>query len=439
MMRQPPSFGGALAGRDWPASVPASFVSSAAAAAAGRAPGFSRASASDRRRALRVWWREIDKVLLALVAVLMLVGALAVFSASPASAARLSTAQTRLGELQFFWLHLRYVALGLVVLIATSMMERDFLRRALIVLAGAMIVGLMLVPLVGEEVNGAQRWLRLGISIQPSEILQPAFAVTLAWILSWRLRDPHLPVIAIGFALLLLIIALLMAQPNLGASILFAGAWLVMVTVAGLPLKPIGVFAGLGVAGLSLAYLTYDNGYQRLMQFLGGGSAYDQVDLAHRTLTGGGLTGSGQWLGTNKMRLPEAHTDYIFSVIGEEYGLLLCALVVILYLAIILKVMIRLLDEERMFEILAASGLVALFGGQAFMNILVNLQLLPSKGITLPLISYGGSSTLAQCLGIGLLLAFTRRNPYLSRERFDLFGALRDLRPRLGALLGPDR
>ena len=198
----------------------------------------------------------------------------------------------------------------------------------------------------------------------------------------------------------------------------------VLVMLAGLPLQRVGLLAGVGVGALVLAYLFYDNARHRIDSFLGGGTAFDQVDLASRTLMAGGWTGSGLWLGTRKMILPEAHTDYIFSVIGEEFGLLVCGVVVLLYLAIVARVLVRLLDEDNLFIVLAATGLVALFGGQAFVNILVNLQLFPSKGLTLPLVSYGGSSTIAQCFLVGLLLAITRRNPYLSREKFDLRGAL---------------
>ncbi|MEN7536545.1 FtsW/RodA/SpoVE family cell cycle protein [Aurantiacibacter sp. DGU5] len=373
---------------------------------------------------VRIWWREIDRVSLVLIALLMAVGALAVISASPASAARLSTADTQLGELHFFWLHLRWQALGIVILLATSLLEPTLLRRGAIVMAAVMLFFLVLVPVVGTEVNGARRWLNLGLSLQPSEFLKPAFVITLAWILSWKLHDPDLPVIGVSFALLVVIVGLVIAQPNLGEAILFAGAWFVMVMLAGLPMQRIGVMSGLGVAGLVAAYMFYDNARHRIDSFLGGGTAYDQVDLAARTLQGGGWTGTGLWLGTNKMRLPEAHTDYIFSAVGEEFGLLVCAIIVVLYLAIVMRVLVRLVNEDRMFNILAASGLIALFGGQAFINILVNLQLFPSKGMTLPLVSYGGSSTLAQCFTIGLLLAVTRRNPFLDREKFDLRGTL---------------
>jgi cell division protein FtsW len=287
-----------------------------------------------------------------------------------------------------------------------------------------MLAAMALVPFLGVEVNGAKRWLQLGLSFQPSEFLKPAFAITLAWILSWRVRDPNLPVIQIATGLLGIIAALLMAQPDFGSTILFVGAWSVLVVLSGIDMRRIGVLAGSGLAAIAVTYLLYDNARHRIDAFLGGGSAFDQVDLARRTLLAGGWTGSGLWLGTRKLSLPEAHTDYIFSVIGEEFGLLICGLVVVGYLAIVVRVLVRLVDEEDLFTVLSATGLISLFGGQAFINILVNLQLFPSKGMTLPLVSYGGSSTIALCLSVGLLLALTRRNPYLTREGFDWRNAI---------------
>jgi cell division protein FtsW len=301
---------------------------------------------------------------------------------------------------------------------------RDRPRRGGIVLGAAMLVFLVLVPIVGSEVNGAKRWINIGMRFQPSEFLKPAFAILMAWILSWKLRDNTLPVIPISGALMALVAVLLMAQPDLGDAILFVGAWLVVAMLAGMPMKKIMMAGGAGVGALVLAYFFYENARHRIDSFLGGGTAFDQVDLASRTLLAGGWTGTGLWLGRRKMQLPEAHTDYIFSVIGEEFGLLVCALVVLLYLAIVLKVIVRLIEEENLFTVLACSGLAALLGGQAFINILVNLQLFPSKGMTLPLVSYGGSSTIAQCVTVGLLLALTRRNPFLSREGLGLAGAL---------------
>ncbi len=378
----------------------------------------------DRKRQVQVWWREIDRVLLMLVIILMVLGSIAVAAASPASARRLSTSEVQLSDLYFFWLHIRWQVLGIAVLVGTSMVPSELARRGGILLGAGMLALLVLVPLIGFERNGATRWIDLGIAFQPSEFLKPAFAVLLAWILSWKVRDPQLPVIGISGALLGTIVILLMAQPNLGAAILFVGTWFVLVMLAGLPMQRIGILTGVGLGALVMAYAFYENARMRIDSFLGGGTAYDQVDLASRTLMGGGWTGTGFGLGTNKMRLPEAHTDYIFSVVGEEFGLVACGVIVVLYLAIVMRVLVRLVQEDRLFIILAATGLVALFGGQAFINILVNLQLFPSKGMTLPLVSYGGSSTIAQCFTIGLLLAITRRNPFLSREEFNLRGSL---------------
>jgi len=373
----------------------------------------------DKRSQLRIWWREIDRVLLSLVLLMMAIGTVAVAAASPASARRLSSSAVRLDELYFYWLHIRWQMLGILTMLGISLVPREWARRGAIMLCAAMLIGLLLVPFLGAEVNGARRWLRFGISLQPSEFLKPAFAITLAWILSWRVRDPNLPVIPLATGLVGLIVVLLMMQPDFGSSILYIGTWGVLVLLSGIDLRRIGALAGAGSAAMLATYLFYDNARHRIDAFLGGGSAFDQVDLARRTLMSGGWTGNGLWLGTRKLSLPEAHTDYIFSVIGEEFGLAMCAVIVLLYLAIIVRVLIRIMDEEDLFTILSASGLIALIGGQAFINILVNLQLFPSKGMTLPLVSYGGSSTIALCLTVGLMLALTRRNPYLSRERFD--------------------
>ena len=375
---------------------------------------------------LKIWWREVDRVLLGLILALMLIGTAAVAAGSPASARRLSTSAEKLPDLYFYWAHLRFQLVGLMVMIGASFLSRDNARRLGIVLAAVMLVALMLVPFVGHEVNGSKRWLRFGIGIQPSEFLKPGFAIAMAWILSWRLKDPNLPVLAIVSGLMGLIAVLLMLQPNLGATILFLGVWFVLVLLSGVSAKKIGGIIALGATGVAAAYLFYDNARHRINDFFSGGAEFDQVDLAQKTLLGGGWTGTGFWLGLKKFSLPEAHTDYVFSVIGEEFGLIVCAIVIILYLAIIARVLVRLADEENLFALLAAAGLVTQIGGQAFINILVNLQLFPSKGMTLPLVSYGGSSTIAVCLAVGLLLALTRRNPFLTRETPGLRALLAD-------------
>jgi cell division protein FtsW len=378
------------------------------------APSYRR----NHRSEFAIWWREIDRLLLAMILALMAIGSLAVAAASPASAHRLSTDSIKLNDLHFFLIHLRWQAVGLVALFVASALPKDIARRSAIVLGFAMLLALMLVPVVGSEVNGARRWLNLGISLQPSEFLKPAFAICLAWILAWRARDPDLPVQQISLGLMLLVGALLMIQPDFGSTILFVAVWFAMMLLSGLEMRRILLAVAGGIGALVLTYLFYENARYRIDSFIGGGSAYDQVGLAQRTLLSGGWTGDGFWLGMRKFSLPEAHTDYIFSVIGEEFGLLACAVIVFLYLAITVRVLLRLIDEEDLFTVLAATGLAAQLGGQAFINILVNLQLFPSKGMTLPLISYGGSSTVALCLGVGFLLSITRRNPFLKREQF---------------------
>ncbi|MEL6539956.1 MAG: putative peptidoglycan glycosyltransferase FtsW [Pseudomonadota bacterium] len=368
------------------------------------------------REAVRVWWSELDRGLLGLIIILMAVGFTAVLAASPASADQLSTRDVTLDPFMFVKRHAVFMCLGLGGMIMVSFLSRDNARR-LALIAGLIMFGLlMLVPLIGFERKGAVRWINLGISVQPSEFLKPGFAIALAWILSWRMRDPNLPVFWLATGITLACASLLMLQPNLGETLLFVGTWFVLIFLAGAPWRWIlGLVAAVPAIG-GLVYLTYENGRNRIDAFLGGGTAFDQVDLANRTLMNGGWTGNGLWLGTRKYNLPEAHTDYIFSVIGEEGGLLVCALVVLLYLAIIWRALIRMAGEDDMFAVLAGTGLIAQFGGQAFINMAVNLKLAPATGTTLPLISYGGSSMLAVCFTLGLLLAITRRNPFLERD-----------------------
>ncbi|NQX94043.1 MAG: cell division protein FtsW [Erythrobacter sp.] len=368
------------------------------------------------REAVRVWWSELDRTLLALIVILMAVGFTAVLAASPASADQLSTRSVTLDPFMFVKRHAVFMTLGFGGMIMVSFLSHDNARRLGLISALVMFALLMLVPLIGFERKGAVRWINVGMSLQPSEFLKPGFAIALAWILSWRMRDPNLPVFWLVTGIMLACASLLMLQPNLGETLLFVGTWFVMIFLAGVSLPRIGGVIGLGVAALILIYFTYENGRNRIDAFLGGGTAFDQEYLANRTLLNGGWTGNGLWLGTRKYNLPEAHTDYIFSVIGEEGGLLICALVVLLYLAIIGRALVRLAGEENMFAVLAGSGLVAQFGGQAFINMAVNLKLAPATGTTLPLVSYGGSSMLAVCFTLGLLLAITRRNPFLERD-----------------------
>jgi cell division protein FtsW len=378
----------------------------------------SRLGRSDRSP-LAVWFWELDRVLLGLILTLLAIGLIAVAAASPVTALKQSTEAVSIDPLYYFYRQLGWVIVGIPLMLVVSMLPKEQARRFAILGAIAALILLFLVPVLGKTVNGAQRWIGYGFAtIQPGEFLKPLYAVSLAWLLSLRVKDPGLPVISLSIILTGIIAILLMMQPNLGETIVFCGIWFAVMTVSGLSARLIAAVGVGGVGGLVGAYFFYPVATQRINAWLFGGGEFDQVMFAHKALTGGGLLGTGPGLGTAKFKLPEAHTDYIFSVIGEEFGLLACMAIALVYLAIIVRVFLRLLDEEDNFIILAVSGLTAQFGGQALINMAVNLQLFPSKGMTLPLISYGGSSVLALCIGVGLLLAFTRRNPYLDRSHY---------------------
>ncbi len=371
------------------------------------------------RSPLGRWFWEIDRVLLLLVAVLIGIGLIAVAAASPAAGQRYSGGNVRVPELYYFYRQLLWIAASLPVMIAISMMPRDQLRRWSIAGAVLFLVLLAAVPFIGEEKNGAVRWIELGVGqLQPSEFLKPFFVVALAWLLSLKHGDKSLPVFPLSAVLVGIIAFLLMKQPDFGSTIIFAAVWIAMLAIAGLRMKLLLALGAAAVAGVVVAYFTYDVATARIDGFLFGHGDTFQTDNAMRTLTAGGLFGMGPGGGTRKFGLPEPHTDYIFSVIGEEFGLIACLAIAGLYLAIVGRVLIKLLEEESSFAILAASGLVITFGLQALINMAVNVQIAPSKGMTLPFNSYGGSAMLALSNGMGLLLAFTRRNPYLTRSPY---------------------
>jgi cell division protein FtsW len=378
----------------------------------------SRYGRSDRSPIGRWFW-EIDRVLLLLVAVLIGIGLIAVAAASPAAGQRYSGGNVRFNELHYFYRQIIWIGASLPVMIGISMMPREKLRRISIAGAVMFLVLLALVPIIGEEKNGAIRWINIGVGqLQPSEFLKPFFVVAMAWLLSLKQGDKSLPVFPVSAVLTAVVAFLLMKQPDFGSTIIFASVWIAMLALAGLNLR---LLIGLGVAavlGVVVAYFTYDVATVRIDGFLFGQGDTFQTDNAMRTLTAGGLFGMGPGGGTRKFGLPEPHTDYIFSVIGEEFGLIACLAIACLYLAIVGRVLVKLLDEESPFAILAAAGLVIEFGLQALINMAVNVQIAPSKGMTLPFISYGGSSMLALSIGMGLLLAFTRRNPYLTRSPY---------------------
>ena len=371
------------------------------------------------RSAFGRWFWEIDRVLLLLVTVLISIGLIAVAAASPAAASRYSDGAVQFAPLYYFYRQLVWLILGVPTMLAVSMLPKDVARRFALGGAAFFVLLLALVPFVGVEVNGARRWIGIGFGqVQPSEFLKPLFVVSLAWLLSLKTQDRSLPVVPLSGLLTGLVAALLMKQPDFGQTIIFCLMWMALLMLSGVSGKAIGWLVAAGVLGVIAAYLFYPVATLRIDNFLFAHGDTYQVDSARRTLTAGGLFGLGPGAGQAKFRLPEPHTDYIFSVIGEEFGMIACLAIAALYLAIVVRVFIKLLHEEDSFLLLAAAGLTCQFGVQALINMAVNVQIAPSKGMTLPFISYGGSSMVALSIGFGLLLAFTRRNPYLTRSPY---------------------
>ena len=371
------------------------------------------------RSSFGMWFWEIDRVLLLLAFVLISVGLIAVAAASPSAASRYSGGSVTIAPLYYFWRQIGWVVVGIPVMIGVSMLPRVQARR--LALAGALFFGALLVavPLIGSEANGARRWIGVApAQIQPSEFLKPCFVVALAWLLSLRTHDRSLPVLPISGVLVCIVAIFLMKQPDFGQTIVFVTMWLALLMLSGVSFRLMGALGGLSGVGVVLAYLFYPVATQRIDNFLFKSGDTFQVDSAYATLTAGGFLGTGPGGGEKKFGLPEAQTDYIFSVIGEEFGLIACIAIAALFLAIVVRVFVKLLDEDDPFVVLAAAGLVTQLAVQAMINMAVNVGLAPSKGMTLPFISYGGSSMIALCLGFGLLLAFTRRNPYLKRSPY---------------------
>ncbi len=381
----------------------------------GKPPRLGRAD----RSALGRWFWEIDLVLLALVTVLIGIGLIAVAAASPAAGVRYSDGAVQFPPLYYFYRQCIWLAIGVPVMFVVSMLPKDLARRACLVGTAVAIAALAVTPFIGHQVNGARRWLGFGmLQVQPSEFLKPLYVVAMAWLLSLKQHDRTLPVVPISLVVTGLIAAFLMKQPDFGQTVIFLLMWTALLTLSGAPLKGLAALAGVGVAAVVLAYLFYPVAHIRIDNFLFQSGDTYQVDSARRTLMHGGLFGTGPGAGSMKFKLPEPHTDYIFSVIGEEFGLIACLAIALIYVAIIVRVFVKLLDEEDPFILLAAAGLATQFGAQAIINMAVNVQLAPSKGMTLPFLSYGGSSMVALSMGFGLLLAFTRRNPYLTRSPY---------------------
>lgn len=347
------------------------------------------------------WWLTVDRWLLASLLVLVAVGAVMAFAASPAVAERLNYA-----PLHFAHRQLALIPPAILVMAAVSLLAPKGVAR---LGAAAFVVGLALTALAsvsGVEVKGARRWLAFGgFSLQPSEILKPGFVVVTAMLLAAR-RD------ALAAALLVLPLAALALQPDIGMAATVTAVWFAQYFVAGLSMAWVGGLLASGAAVFAAAYMAFPHVQSRIDRFLDPsvGDSY-QIDLSLRAFSSGGLLGRGPAEGVVKENLPDAHADFVFAVAGEEFGLLACLLLVGVFAFVVVRSLARLTADADRFVLLAGAGLVAHFGLQALVNMAVTLRLAPTKGLTLPFVSYGGSSLLAMAVAAGMILALTRWRP----------------------------
>ena len=361
------------------------------------------------RSPLAQWWRTIDHITLGLLICLIGAGLILSMAASPAAAMRLGLDN----PFYFLYRHSFFVSLGLSGAFILSLMSPVYARRmAVIALLGS--IGLMIIVLLGgHEVKGAQRWLRLGsFSLQPSEFAKPAFIVFAAWMFSVRKRESTIPAVGIVFGVYAFIIFLLIQQPDFGQSFLITLCFAAVFFFAGLSLGWMLAMLGLSMIGAVAAYFALPHVRDRVGRFMNpdGADTY-QTDKALEAIGNGGFFGRGPGEGAIKYSLPDGHTDFIFAVTVEEFGFLISMFLIILIAGFVIRCFRNALKLNDYFAQLAVAGLATMIGMQAIINLFVNLNMAPPKGMTLPFISYGGSSLLALCFAAGLILSFTRRRP----------------------------
>ncbi|MBH0236689.1 FtsW/RodA/SpoVE family cell cycle protein [Methylobrevis albus] len=365
------------------------------------------------RGILADWWFTVDKLLLIAFLALIFSGIVLSLAASPAVAERIGIADTY----YFVKRHAVFCVPAIVLLIGVSFMDPRTVRRFALALFVIGIVLLIATLFIGPEVKGSRRWLNIaGISVQPSEFVKPAFTVLCAFLFAENLRRPEVPGRLLSFMLLGMVVALLVAQPDFGQTVLVSTVWGGLLFMAGMSWVLIASVGIAGVVGIVGAYFSIDHVRSRIDRFLDpeSGDTF-QVDAAIDSVIRGGWLGRGPGEGTVKRILPDSHTDFVFAVAAEEFGIVLCLGLVALFAFIVLRGLAHAARESDGYVRLATSGLVMLFGLQSCINMAVSLHLMPSKGMTLPFISYGGSSLMAAALSMGMVLALTRRRANQTR------------------------
>ena len=354
------------------------------------------------------WWWTVDQLMLAALFALMLGGIVLSLAASPPIAARLG-----LEPFYFVNRHILYVLPAIAVMLVTSFLPSRHIRRIALVVFVLSLVLVFLTLSYGADVKGARRWIVIvGVNIQPSEFLKPAFVILIAWLFGESARRPEMPANTVALGLLLLAVGALVLQPDFGQTMLIALVWGALFFLAGMRMIWVVGLGGTAIVGLAGAYITTPYVARRIQRFLdpSSGDTFN-IDQAMESFLRGGWFGRGPGEGTVKRILPESHTDFVFAVAAEEFGIALCLVLVLLFAFIVLRGLCRAMRNEDPFRRFAAAGLSILFGLQSAINMAVNMHLMPAKGMTLPFISYGGSSMISLAWGMGMLLALTRERP----------------------------
>lgn len=352
------------------------------------------------------WWWTVDRLNLIALLLLMAVGSILVTAGSPPVAKRLD-----LPAFYFVHRHQLFLVLGLLTMLIVSALPQLAIRRLAVLGFVVSILLMLLVPFMGVEIKGSHRWLALGgVSIQPSEFMKPFFAVVMAWICAENQRRIDFPGYRVAIGLYLLVVLLLVMQPDIGMTLTVSAMWGIQLFLAGLPMFWVLIMGAGAIAGLFGAYHFFPHVARRIDNFLdpSAGDNY-QVTKSLEAFQSGGLLGRGPGEGEVKQTLPDSHTDFIFSVAGEEFGVIVCVLIVGLFAFVVLRGLARVWKENDLFVVLAVTGLLAQFGVQAVINMGVAVNMFPAKGMTLPFLSYGGSSVIAIAMGMGMVLALTKR------------------------------
>lgn len=351
------------------------------------------------------WWIDIDKINFLLVLAIIVFGLMMTASSSPTIARRIDVDK-------FFFLkkQLVFASLAIFLLIGISFLDRQKIK--VFSLFGMFVTLLLMISVLvfGAEAKGAKRWISLfGFSLQPSEFAKNFFVIFNAFIFQHFHKEKWFVKYGASFALYLLIIALLLLQPDFGMTLVFSALWAAQLFIYGLPAPLISAFVICGLAGGIGAYIKFPHVEDRINRFLDSGEKNYQVERSLDAFVNGSFFGVGPGNGIVKKFIPDAHTDFVFAVVGEEYGIISCAVILLVFAYLITRIIKRALDEENMFVYLALCGLMLEFAMQVIVNIGVSLRLLPTKGMTLPFISYGGSSMISMAICFGLILAFTKR------------------------------